>query len=182
MSFSKTHSEETKRKISEAKKGKPSWNKGLRVKETHPQMGFQKENQLWDNPKTQATQFKDGQRPSPETEFKKGQNKGEKNFNWLVDRGKLTQRHGHAAYNADASYREWMLSVKRRDGWKCRIGNQDCKGPLEAHHILSWRDYPELRYKLNNGISLCHAHHPRVRSEEMRLALYFSELILFSTT
>jgi len=66
-----------------------------------------------------------------------------------------------------------MLAVKGRDGWKCKIANADCDGKIEAHHILSWRDYPELRYQPNNGITLCHAHHPRKRVDEAKLLPYF---------
>lgn len=80
----------------------------------------------------------------------------------------------------DTQYRRWMLAVKKRDCWKCRIANKDCNGRLEAHHILPWRDYPELRYEINNGITLCLAHHPRMRSEEKRLSPYFMELVSVS--
>ena len=67
-----------------------------------------------------------------------------------------------------------------RDGWKCKIQNQDCKGQLQAHHILPWRDYIELRHVVNNGIALCQAHHPRKRAEEKRLSPYFMELVSVS--
>jgi NUMOD3 motif-containing protein len=53
-------------------------------------------------------------------------------------------------------------------------------GRLEAHHILNWREYPELRYDINNGITLCHAHHPRKRAEEKRMVSYFTELLSVS--
>lgn len=65
----------------------------------------------------------------------------------------------------------------QRDGWKCQIRNQDCEGRLEAHHILSWKEYPELRYVLNNGITLCHAHHPRGRAREKQMAPILQELV-----
>ena len=80
----------------------------------------------------------------------------------------------------DCQYREWMLAVKNRDNWKCKINNNDCSGRLESHHILNWKDYPELRYEINNGITLCHAHHPRKRAEEKRLSPYFKELVSVS--
>lgn len=76
-----------------------------------------------------------------------------------------------------ACSREWMKAVKNRDGWKCRIADENCNGRMEAHHILNWKDHPELRYEINNGITLCHAHHPRKRAEEKRLSPYFQELI-----
>jgi hypothetical protein len=72
---------------------------------------------------------------------------------------------------------EWILAVRKRDGNKCKMENKDCKGRLETHHILPKRDFPELRYVVNNGITLCQAHHPRKRAEEKRLSPYFKELI-----
>ena len=69
-------------------------------------------------------------------------------------------------------YRVWL-----RDNFKCKIADQNCKGRIEAHHILGWTAYPELRYQLNNGITLCHAHHPRKRAEEKRLIPTFNELL-----
>lgn len=48
---------------------------------------------------------------------------------------------------------------------------------IEAHHILGWEEYPKLRYEVNNGITLCRAHHPRKRAEEKKLVPYFMGLI-----
>lgn len=77
----------------------------------------------------------------------------------------------------DPRRKQWTRDVKNRDGWLCKMANEDCAGGLEAHHILRWSDFPELRYELNNGITLCHAHHPRKKSEEARLSPYFVSLI-----
>lgn len=74
----------------------------------------------------------------------------------------------------------WSKSVKDRDCWKCKIGNSDCKGQLEAHHILRWSEYPELRYDINNGITLCCFHHPLKKEEEKRLVPTFMELVSVS--
>lgn len=79
------------------------------------------------------------------------------------------------------AYKEWRNSVFQRDGWACRMGSDDCKGQLQAHHILRWADYPELRYEVNNGITLCQAHHPRKRAEEKRLVPTFRELVSVSS-
>ena len=72
-------------------------------------------------------------------------------------------------------YQEWRNKVFVRDGFKCRICN--CDGYLQAHHILRWVDFPELRYQVNNGITLCRAHHPRKRAEEKRLIPEFQALV-----
>lgn len=100
--------------------------------------------------------------------------KGNLNHNWIKDRTKLVKNEKK---HLDGRYREWMKSVKNRDNWKCKIANINCKGRMEAHHILDWKNFPELRYEINNGITLCHAHHPRGRVEEKRLSPYFQELI-----
>ena len=102
---------------------------------------------------------------------------GENHPLWIKDRTKLKTARKQAY---DVKYKNWMLEVKRRDGWKCKINNKDCKGQLEAHHILAWRNYPELRYDVNNGITLCQAHHPRCRAEEKRLVAAFKQLVTVS--
>lgn len=93
---------------------------------------------------------------------------------WISDRSKLKKSRSQAY---DYAYKLWMREVKNRDGWKCKISNDDCSGRLEAHHILGWKSHPELRYEINNGITLCHLHHPRKRSEEERLSPYFQNLV-----
>ena len=99
---------------------------------------------------------------------------GKNHPRWIKNRTELkTDRQK----SYDTKYKYWMLEVKRRDGWKCKINNKDCHGSLEAHHILPWRDYPELRYEINNGITLCHAHHPLKRAEEKLLIPKFRGLI-----
>lgn len=133
------------------------------------------------------TTFKKGEHPSPKTEFKKGHtpwitgkrgiHTGNKNPAW---KGGLQFRKKDRLKAYDSAYKEWMLAIKKRDNWKCKIANQDCSGRLEAHHILNWIDYPELRYDINNGITLCQAHHPRKRAEEKRLVIEFRELIKVS--
>lgn len=80
--------------------------------------------------------------------------------------------------NNDMAYKEWRINVYRRDIFKCKMNNQDCKGRIEAHHILGWTKYPELRYEINNGITLCHFHHPRKREDEINLSPYFKELVM----
>lgn len=78
----------------------------------------------------------------------------------------------------EPKYKKWRLSVFSRDKFRCRTC--DSKSGLQAHHILRWADYPELRYCTSNGITLCHAHHPRKRAEEKRLSPYFQELVSVS--
>ena len=96
---------------------------------------------------------------------------GELHQNWKggISRDKHSLSH--------PEYKEWRVKIFIRDNFKCKMFNTDCKGQLQAHHILNWIDYPELRFVVNNGITLCVAHHPRGRAKEKRLSPYFQELV-----
>lgn len=95
---------------------------------------------------------------------------------YIKDRSKL-KRHNR---RNDSMYADWRLNVYRRDNYKCKINDKECSGRIEAHHILSWREHPDSRYIINNGITLCQTHHPRVRVEEKRLIPVFQELMSVS--
>ncbi|MEK6830396.1 MAG: hypothetical protein AABY15_09855 [Nanoarchaeota archaeon] len=77
----------------------------------------------------------------------------------------------------DSLYQLWVERVKKRDSWKCKMENQDCFGYCVVHHILSWREYPELRYEVNNGITLCQFHHPRKRVDEQKMIPILQSII-----
>lgn len=54
-------------------------------------------------------------------------------------------------------YKEWRQAVYQRDNYKCVICGS--KEKLNAHHIKSWKKYPELRYDISNGITYCEKCH-----------------------
>lgn len=98
---------------------------------------------------------------------------GEKSNRWIKDRSKLAKKQ----IRNDYAYQEWRRLVWVRDGFTCQLKDNDCKSKIIGHHILPWRDYPELRYEINNGITLCHYHHPRKRVDEKRLELTLINLV-----
>jgi len=102
--------------------------------------------------------------------------KKEKHPLWIKDRTKLIKNVEKHERN-NKPYYHWRYLVFERDNWKCRINNCDCDGRIIAHHILGWKHFPELRYSINNGITLCHAHHPLKRAEEKRLIPFFQGLV-----
>lgn len=64
--------------------------------------------------------------------------------------GVRKERNGYC----DAAYKEWRKQVFERDNYTCQeCGSQG--GILHADHIKRWKDYPELRHKIENGRTLC---------------------------
>jgi len=160
-------SEEHIRKLREARKrqGSNVWNKGKK--------GLQKHTQEWkDNAKERmkGNQFRKGY-----TAWNKGLQK-EKNPLWIEDRS-LLKTYSGSEERRSPKYQNWRHQCIKRDRHICRINNKDCEGKVVVHHILGWADYPELRYNINNGITLCQAHHPLKRAEEKRLIPFFSGLV-----
>ena len=99
---------------------------------------------------------------------------GKNNPRWVSDRSKVDM---NKRSNWSPECIKWRESIFKRDGYKCKINNSDCCVTVQAHHILNWKDYPGLRFNINNGITLCLVHHPRKRTEVTRLISYFLNLI-----
>lgn len=56
---------------------------------------------------------------------------------------------------------KWRTSVYERDAYTCQVCGDSHGGNLEAHHLNSYTDFPEERYDLSNGITLCKSCHGR---------------------
>ena len=83
-----------------------------------------------------------------------GKNKGDKSGLW---KGGITPLH----VKIREDLKEWKKEVFKRDNYTC----QDCGqkgGILNAHHIKSFADYPELRKIILNGITLCKNCHKKL--------------------
>lgn len=103
------------------------------------------------------------------------QNAGSNNWRWIEDRTQIVGRHNRSFH--DSEMKQWRINVYKRDEYTCKINDKECLGRIEAHHILTWKDHPELRYVVANGITLCHFHHPRKRQDEINLAPLYRKLI-----
>jgi hypothetical protein len=82
---------------------------------------------------------------------------GENHYKWKSDRSTLSKRQERS----DMAYKDWRRQVWERDNYKCQLGNHLCEGKIEAHHIIGWSIDESKRYDVDNGVTLCHKHHPR---------------------
>lgn len=55
----------------------------------------------------------------------------------------------------DSRVVRWRKDVFARDNYKCQDCGDKRGGNLNAHHLFLWRDFPEVRYEVWNGITLC---------------------------
>jgi len=58
-------------------------------------------------------------------------------------------------------YRHWRNSVFARDNWICQDCGDKKGGNLRAHHIFPFADFPEHRFELWNGVTLCDICHQK---------------------
>ena len=79
---------------------------------------------------------------------------GENHYNWKGGEISEIKR-----LRDSPAYKEWRLSVFRRDHYTCQeCGAKNKKGEnyiFHADHIKSFAIYPDLRFDINNGRTLC---------------------------
>lgn len=73
---------------------------------------------------------------------------GKNNVNW---KGGITKPN--QLLRTSSQMKLWKNSVLLRDNFTCQKYNIK-GGELEAHHIVNFSEYPELRFEVNNGITL----------------------------
>ena len=95
-----------------------------------------------------------GRKLSEETKQKLSKSHiGEKNYNW---KGGITPLRT-IIWRSD-EYQLWRIAIFTRDDFTC----QECGergGRLEADHIKPWALFPELRFAIDNGRTLCQSCH-----------------------
>jgi len=105
---------------------------------------------------TQFYRFKNGQKcmKCRDEEY----NIGEKHRDW---KGGITPEN--TKIRKSLEYQKWRDSVLHRDNYTCKCCEANTKS-LQVHHIDSFADFKELRYILENGITLCFfCHSPKMK-------------------
>jgi len=74
--------------------------------------------------------------------------RGDKNWNWKGGISPIQNK-----IRSSIEYKLWVQSVFARDGYTCQKTGQ-VGGKLVAHHILNFSSHIELRFAIDNGITL----------------------------
>ena len=85
-----------------------------------------------------------------ETRILTGVAKGEKNPNW---KGGITKEN--EKIRKTSQYKDWRKAVFIRDNYVCQICGKRDGSYLHADHIKQFAYFPELRFDVNNGRTLC---------------------------
>lgn len=124
------------------KKGYTPWNKGMK---------------LSDETRAKMSRTRKGKRLSKEWREKISLSKrGERSHFW---KGGISPEHERL--RKTAQYKDWRKAVFERDGYTCQeCGLRAGKGfgrrlILHADHIKPFALYPELRFDISNGRTLC---------------------------
>lgn len=83
---------------------------------------------------------------------------GENHYKWRHD---LTKEDRETYYDRhyNPENHSWRKSVYERDSYTCQITGQKGDGDLVAHHLFGYTAYPELRYIIDNGVTLLESIH-----------------------
>lgn len=129
---------ESREKLSKTKKGKPSLLKG-------------RKRILTDEWKKNISKGTKGKILSIETRKKisKGLS-GSKSYLWEGGKTKEIEK-----LRKSIEYKEWRKAVFERDNYTCIWGGREHGNKLNADHIKPFALYPDLRFELSNGRTLC---------------------------
>jgi|APSaa5957512622_1039677.scaffolds.fasta_scaffold03105_7 hypothetical protein len=86
------------------------------------------------------------------------------------------------AERSTSENKQWRTSIFARDKYTCCICKNNKGKNLNAHHLNSWANFPEDRYNLYNGITLCeichknyHKKYGRNHATFAKFAQYYKE-------
>lgn len=102
--------------------------------------------------------------------------KGENNVHW---KGGVTPENTRLR-NSPLTI-EWRNAIYQLFDYTCQMCGAKCGNGerviLNAHHIKTWAEYPELRWDISNGVCLCCTCHDQTKGREREFESFFTALI-----
>jgi hypothetical protein len=169
---------EHRRKLSESHKGKPTWDKGIKRGPLTPEWRLKISLAGSGKIRSEETRRRISAAQKGRTLTKEqrkklsdahiGKQAGPMNPNW---RGGTKSERQRAM--GTGLYRQWRNAVFERDDYRCySCGKRGAR--LEAHHLYPWSEFPRIRLVLENGITLCDSCHdlisPRLKGPDSIVA------------
>jgi len=93
----------------------------------------------------------------------------DKHWNW-----KGGKDYENKKIRNNLEYGIWRKEIYKKDRWTCRICGS--KKQIVAHHLKLFSEYPELRFDINNGITLCRSCHLKLHKENPRTEIIVDEI------
>jgi 5-methylcytosine-specific restriction endonuclease McrA len=93
--------------------------------------------------------------------------KGENHYNWKGGITPLVQK-----IRGSLAYKNWRKAVFKRDDYTCILCG--AKEHIEADHIKRFAYYPELRFNVDNGRTLCHSCHKATETYAGKTKSFYS--------
>lgn len=160
----RTKSEEFKRKVSKGMKGKNTWMTGRKLPfEVKKKISMSnKDRKFSEKHKQNISIARKGMKFSKEhllnmSKARRGMLTGPSHWNWKGGQSMTIRK--------SIEYKDWRLAVFAKDDFTC-VGCGDNRGRnLQAHHILSFAEHPNLRFDVSNGTTLCKKCHAKLHPE-----------------
>lgn len=113
---------------------------------------------------------------SPLSEFTSERATGAKNVNW---KGGVSGEH--RTLRKSKAHKVWSSEVYRKNGWHCIDCNIKCqKGSIVAHHLQNFADFPDLRFDVSNGVTLCRSCHAKRHNPHNKFVKVGSSVLNFT--
>lgn len=148
----KIHTLEQNKKHSEYLKGKKPWNKGKKGIYSHDvlkKISIATKKAMGSVEVKEKLSIAKRGKPGPWLGRKRPDMTGERHFAW---KGGVSSENEKARKSLE--YKLWRKSVFERDSYTCQV----CKASgvtLNADHIKPFAYFPELRFAIDNGVTLC---------------------------
>ena len=145
-----TVSDETRKRMSDSAKGRKPWNKGKKGTFKHTEEAKKRIGSA-----SKGNKYATGYKYTKEQRLEMSRiRRGSGHYNW---QGGITSINEKVRNSLE--YKLWREAVFERDNWTCIwCGARSSKGNpvvLNADHIKSFSQFPELRFAIDNGRTLC---------------------------
>ena len=168
------HTKEAREKMSKSRIGKESYNKGIKHTKKHKEkLKFAWIKRKKDGNGVAWNKDKKGSQVAWNKGIRHIKISGKNHPNWKGGISLENQKIRHSI-----EYKSWQVDIFERDKYLCQMPECDkTERYLNAHHIKKFADFPKLRFKISNGITLCKKCHRKTFWKEEKYEELFTSIL-----